>query len=395
MADRGNDEGWRYTERVPYRGIDDPALLRRLMTAMLLIEADLEMSVLLEHLVEEARSMTGARYGAIGVLNEEHTALAEFVTSGVTPDEVRRIGHRPTGQGVLGVLINDPRPLRMADIRSHPESYGFPPGHPSMTSFLGVPIKVRDEIYGNFYLTDKVGWSEFTVDDENLVGALALAAGVAIENARLHGRVQELAVLEDRDRIARDLHDAVIQRLFAVGLSIQGTVSMATSPEIGARLSKAVTDIDDVIRQIRSTIFELGLGVEGVRVRGRVLALSRELSPVVGFEVPVEFEGPVDTAVPEEVGEHVLAVLREGITNVGRHAQATTARVVVAAQGGWCTVEVRDNGRGIDPEATAEEGSGLGLNNLRNRAAKFGGELQLERAEGGGTVLRWRVPIPA
>jgi signal transduction histidine kinase len=379
---------------VPYQGIDDPVLLRRLMAAMLLIEADLEIPVLLEHLVEEARSMTGARYGALGVLNEDRTALSEFVTVGVSPAEEQLIGPRPTGRGVLGVLINDPRPLRMTDIRSHPESYGFPPGHPPMTSFLGVPIKVRDEVYGNFYLTDKVGWSEFTIDDENLVGALALAAGVAIENARLHSRVQELAVLDDRDRIARDLHDAVIQRLFAVGLSIQGLVRTASTPERATRLSKAVTDIDEVIRQIRSTIFELGMGVESGRIRGRTMALLRELSPVVGFDVPVEFDGPVDTAVPEDVGEHVLAVLREGITNVGRHAQATAATVVITVEQGWCIVEVRDNGRGIDPGAVAEEGSGLGLNNLRSRASKLGGELQVERPEGGGAVLRWRVPVP-
>lgn len=379
---------------MPYRGIEDPALLRRLMSAMLLIEADLEMPVLLKHLVEEARSMTGARYGALGVLSEDHASLSEFVTAGISPAEEELIGQRPTGRGVLGVLIDDPRPLRMPDIRSHPKSVGFPPGHPSMCSFLGVPIKVRDEVYGNFYLTDKVGWSEFTVDDENLVGALAMAAGVAIENARLHTRVRELAVLDDRDRIARDLHDAVIQRLFAVGLSIQGLVRTAATPERAARLSKAVTDIDEVIRQIRSTIFELGTGCDGGRLRGQVMTLLRELSPVLGFEVPVEFEGPVDTAVPEDVGEHVLAVLREGVTNVGRHARATAATVLLAVERGWCVVEVRDNGRGVDPGMATEEGSGLGLNNLRSRAAKLGGELRVERPEGGGTVLRWRVPIP-
>ncbi len=384
---------WGYTEPVPYHGIDDPVRLRRLLAAMLLIEADLEMPILLEHLVEEARAMTGARYGAIGVLNEDRSGFAEFVTSGITPADARRIGPRPTGRGVLGVLINDPRPLRVADIGSHPESYGFPPNHPPMTSFLGVPIKLRDEVYGNFYLTEKVGWSEFTFDDENLMVALALSAGVAIENARLHSRVREFAVLEDRERIARDLHDAVIQRLFGAGLFLQGTAGMATSSEIKSRISKAVADIDDVIRQIRSTIFELGMGFESGRLRGQTTALLRELSPVVGFEVPVVFEGPVDTMVPNDVGEHVLAVMREGITNVGRHAHATAARVLVAVHDGWCTVEIRDDGKGFDPDANTGAGSGLGLQNLRNRAAKFGGELLLEHPEGGGTVLRWRVPV--
>ncbi|MGH9091447.1 MAG: GAF domain-containing sensor histidine kinase [Acidimicrobiales bacterium] len=377
-----------------YKGIDDPVLLRRLMTAMLLIERDLELPVLLEHLVDEARSMTGARYGALGILNEDRTALAEFVTSGLTPEEEARIGPRPTGRGVLGILISDPRPLRLADIRSHPDSYGFPPHHPPMTSFLGVPVKVRDEVYGNLYLTEKTGWSEFTTDDENLVGALALAAGIAIENARLHSRVQELAVLDDRDRIARDLHDAVIQRLFAVGLSIQGLVRTATTPERAERLSKAVTEIDEVIRQIRATIFELGLGIGLGRLRGRVLDLLGDLADVVGFDVPARFEGPVDAAVPEDVGEHVAAVLREAVTNVGRHARATSASVVVGVEGGTCTVEVVDNGMGVAASGSAPGEGGLGLPNLRDRAAKLGGDLVVEEVEGGGTRLVWQVPLP-
>lgn len=380
---------------MPYEGIDDPVKLRRLMAAMLLIERDLDVEQLLEHLVEEARAMTGARYGALGILNEERTALAEFVTAGLTPEAEARIGSRPTGRGVLGVLITHPEPLRMADISSHPDSYGFPPGHPPMTSFLGVPVKVRDEVYGNLYLTDKIGWSEFTFDDERLVGALAVAAGIAIENTRLHSRVRELAVLDDRDRIARDLHDAVIQRLFAVGLSIQGMVKSAPSSELGSRLSRAVADIDDVIRQIRSTIFELGLGVDAGGLRGQVLVLLRELKPVVGTDVPVRFEGPVDAAVSHRVGDHLLAVLREAVTNVGRHARATEVSVMVRAEDGWCSVEVTDDGVGIAGADPSSAGGGLGLANLRARAAELGGEMAVEPAGDAGTRLCWRVPISA
>lgn len=382
---------------MPYRGIEDPVQLRRLMSAMLLIERDLDMPVLLAHLVDEACSMTGARYGALGLLNEDRTALAEFVTVGLTPEEEARIGPRPSGRGLLGILISDPRPLRVADIRSHPERFGFPPGHPPMTSFLGVPIKVRDEVYGNFYLTDKAGWSEFTMDDENLVGALALAAGIAIENARLHSQVSELAVLDDRDRIARDLHDAVIQRLFAVGLSVQGLVRTASNPERAERLSKAVTEIDEVIRQIRSTIFELGLEADGLGLRGQILTVLRGLADVVGFEVPARFDGPVDAAVPRQVAEHVVVVVREAVTNVGRHARATAASVAVRAEGGMCTVEVVDNGVGVGDggERPAREDGGLGLSNLRDRATKLGGELEVTGAGDGGTRLVWRVPLPA
>ena len=218
---------WSPEVSVPYHSIEDPAKLRRVLEAALLLEADLDLPNLLRHIIDEARSMTNARYGALGVLDVDGTALAEFITVGLEPEEEKAIGARPVGRGVLGLLISEPKPLRLARLGSHPESYGFPPNHPPMTSFLGVPIKVRDAVYGNLYLTDKIGWSEFTSDDEALIGALAVAAGIAIENARLHQRVQEVAVYEERDRLARDLHDTVIQRLFAIGLSLQ---SMASEP---------------------------------------------------------------------------------------------------------------------------------------------------------------------
>ncbi len=380
---------------MPYRGIDDPVKLRRLMAAMLLIEADLSLPVLLEHLVEEARSMVGARYAAIGVLNEDRTALAQFVTVGLSSEEEERIGPRPTGQGVLGLLISQSEPVRMPDIRAHPESFGFPANHPPMASFLGVPIKVRGEVYGNLYLTDKVGWAEFTKDDEQLVEALALASGIAIENARLHQRVQQLAVVDDRDRIARDLHDAVIQRLFAVGLSLQGMAKSVGSTAMAARLSKAVADIDDTIRQIRSTIFELGTDGDG-GLRADVLSLVRELSGVVGFEVQVVLDGPIDAAVPDQVAEHLLATVREALTNVGRHARATGATVDLTVFDGWCRLEVTDNGMGSSapaPPAASGEAGGLGLSNLRRRAEKLKGELTVDHPDAGGTRLVWRVPL--
>ena len=243
---------------MPYRSIEDPAHLRRVLEATLLLEADLELPTLLHHLIDEARSMTNARYGALGVLSEDGTALSDFLTVGLDPEEIERIGALPTGRGVLGTLISDPRPLRLTRLDAHVDSYGFPPNHPPMNSFLGVPIKVRDEIYGNLYLTDKIGWSEFTSDDEALIGALAVTAGIAIENARLHGRVQQSAVYEERDRLARDLHDTVIQRLFAIGLSLQSISADPSASRNSERLAETIADIDNTIRQVRTTIFELG-----------------------------------------------------------------------------------------------------------------------------------------
>lgn len=376
---------------VPYRSIEDPATLRRLLEANLLLEADLDLPILLLHFIEEARSMTGARFGAIGVLNNERTALDEFITVGLDPEQEQKIGARPTGLGVLGLLITDAHPLRLANLSSHPDSFGFPTNHPEMTSFLGVPIRVRDEVYGNIYLTDKVGWSEFTIDDEALVVALALGAGIAIENARLHHRVQQLAVYDDRDRLARDLHDNVIQRLFAAGLALQSMAGIAASAGIADRFQRVVHDLDESIRQIRSTIYELGSMEIDPGLRSSILSLVRDLTPVVGFDVKVTFEGAVDTLASDELAEHLLAVIREAVTNVGRHAQATKASVSLTVKDGLCRLQVTDDGRGLDSAETGE--GGLGLVNLRRRAEKLHGQFATETPESGGMSLIWQVPV--
>jgi signal transduction histidine kinase len=333
--------------------------------------------------------MTGARYGALGVLNDDKTALEEFVTFGIEPDQAAKIGPLPTGKGVLGLLIADPRPLRLAHLSDHPDSFGFPPDHPPMTSFLGVPIKVRDEVYGNLYLTDKVGWSEFTKDDVALVEALALAAGVAIENARLHQQVQVAAVYRDRDRMARDLHDHVIQRLFGMGLALQ-SLAVRAAPDISAVLQKQVAEADAIIAEVRATIYALGMGGSSRGVRDDILALVGELRCSVGFELDISFDGPVDTAISGAVAEHLMATIREAVTNIERHAKATEATIELSANNGYCELVVIDNGQGID--GMGREG-GLGLTNLRRRAEKLHGQFDVANAPAGGTVLTWRVPI--
>ena len=334
--------------------------------------------------------MTGARFGALGVLDEDHSALAEFITVGLGPDEVAQIGTLPTGKGVLGVLIADPMPLRLARIDSHVESYGFPPRHPPMTSFLGVPIKVRDEVYGNLYLTDKVGWSEFTREDEALVGALAVAAGIAIENARLHQRVQEVAVHDERDRMARDLHDTVIQRLFGAGLRLQGIAGAVREADIARRMGAVVTEIDESITQLRSIIYALGLAGGERDIRAKIITLLRDLAEVVGFEVRSAFDGAVDSAISDEIAEHLLIIVREAVTNIGRHAHATEATVRVSVDADHCQLTVTDNGRGMGAGKTRE--GGLGLANMRRRAEKLRGSFNLESPPSGGTSLTWRVP---
>lgn len=239
------------------KGFAGPRQLRRLLDAVLVVGSGLDLPSTLRRIVETASQLAGATYGALGVLDESRTSLAEFITVGLD-DEVRAaIGDLPSGHGILGTLITDPRPLRLPDLHEHPDSYGFPLNHPPMTSFLGVPILIRGESFGNLYLCDKLDGEVFTDVDQELMVALATAAGVAIDNARLHERVANVARFEDRDRIARDLHDTVIQRLFAVGLSLQGAVRMAEDPALIGRLESAVDELDTTVREIRSAIFEL------------------------------------------------------------------------------------------------------------------------------------------
>jgi signal transduction histidine kinase len=374
---------------VPYHRIDDPEKLRRLMAAVLMVSADIELPELLRHFISEACSLVEARYGALGVLNPARTALDQFLTVGLSDEEEQQIGPRPTGRGVLGLLITDPEALRLTDLHSHPDSYGFPPHHPPMNSFLGVPLRVRGEVYGNLYLTDKLNGEAFSEEDEAMAEALAQAAGIAIQNARLNDTVRLVGLLDDRDRIARDLHDRVIQRIFSVGMSLQGAVRMPGPPELLSRVSKAVDDLDATIDEIRTAIFELEVGMHNRGLRRSVLDLTNELAPLLGSRPDVTFAGAIDSGVSQQAADHLLAVLREALTNAGKHARATRFRVAVSV-GDELRLEVADNGVGIS--LPAAESHGLGLVNLRHRAEKLGGTLEIQVPDDGGTLLVWSVP---
>lgn len=374
---------------VPYTRVGDPKKLQRLIAAVLAITADVELQDLLRDIVEEARSLVDARYGALGVLNPTRTALEQFVTVGLSEAEERAIGPRPNGRGVLGLLITEPRPLRLERLGDHPESYKFPAHHPPMTSFLGVPVRVRDDVYGNLYLTDKVGAAAFSDEDEALAEALAQAAGIAIQSARLHDQVRVLSILEDRDRIARDLHDRVIQRIFAVGMTLQGVARTPDPTQVSTRIDKAVDELDVTIAEIRSSIFELGEASLPGGLRQSIVQLSEEMAPTLGARPELSFHGPVDNTVPKQTADHVLAVIREALTNAGKYADASVYRITLSV-GDDVVLEVADNGHGFDPAAAS---GGLGLVNLRNRAEKLNGSLQVISDAGGGTRLIWRVPL--
>ncbi|MBK9179099.1 MAG: GAF domain-containing sensor histidine kinase [Acidimicrobiales bacterium] len=373
----------------PAEGATDDPRLHRLLEAVLAVAADLSLPVVLRRIVESACSLVDARYGALGVTGPDGH-LTEFITVGADYDTVEAIGHPPKGRGILGMVMTHPEPLRLRNLGEHPDSYGFPPHHPPMRSFLGVPVRVRGEVFGNLYLTEKRSAVQFTAGDQELVVALAAAAGVAIENARLHSMVRELAVLEDRERIARDLHDTVIQRLFASGMGLQAAERLAERPEVVARIRQAIDDLDVTIRDIRSTIFALESGDRrGGGLRADVLALVAESGPAVGREPRVRFAGPVDAAVPDGIADHLVSTLREALTNVAKHAGASEVAVEVEV-GDDVVLRVEDDGVGIDP---LRSGRGWGLRNMADRARALGGGLVLTEAPNGGTVLEWRVPL--
>ncbi len=503
--------------------VEDGARTAELVEELSLIGEDLDLDHVLRRIVAAACRLTGARYGALGVLSADRT-LADFVVHGMTEEQVAGISHWPKGRGLLGLLTERPRVLRLDELSAHPRSVGFPDGHPPMASFLGAPLRVRGAVFGNLYLTEKPGG--FTVADEQVVKALSVAAGASIANARLfeesehrrrwvqasaeittallgpsspqhalglvvrkaremaradiaaiaveddeghlrvavrdgelsgldvgtilpaHGtpggqpsvsvpftapagaegrlvvawrhqrarddaginerairgfadqaalaldRVQaqedraSLAVFADRDRIARDLHDLVIQRLFATGLGLQGAARMAERPAVAERLEAAVDDLDVTIRDIRATIFALHHRHDQDDIRGQVLELVEEAAAKLGVVPALAVEGPVDTLVPEQVRPHVVAVVREALSNAARHGQANRVDVYLAVRDGWCEIRVRDDGSGM--AGSVHES---GLRNLRDRAEEVGGAMDVRAVESGGTELRWRAPL--
>ena len=526
------------TQAQDHDGLELPDNARALLDAVVAISSDLDMHSVLNRIVVSACQITGAQYGALGVIGHGG-GLVDFVTHGVTEAEHAAIGNLPRGHGILGLLIDHPEPIRLSHLKDHPKSYGFPPNHPPMDSFLGVPVRIRGRVFGNLYLTEKLGGGDFTDQDEKLVEALASAAGFVIENARDYAQSerrrqwleataqinealqppvrlddalrqiaigarrvsgasavavvrravddthevaawdgrrieeltplvdsleahiagaeeeatvvvipqgaertvvlvplrahlapdgvllvvldagrgslesdeaellasfadqaslaldraqaisdrQELMLVSDRDRIARDLHDLVIQRLFATGLALQGARRMALSEEVKERIDGAVADLDVTIRDIRSTIFELQHGHE-LSLRADVRGLVKEYVPVLGFTPMVRTSGPLDSAVPKQIAEQLLAVLREALSNVARHSEADAAVVEVEARSDEVVLRVADNGRGLPADRNES-----GLRNARRRASDHGGSLRLVPEEPHGTVLEWTVPL--
>ncbi|MBM3660712.1 MAG: GAF domain-containing protein [Actinobacteria bacterium] len=368
-----------------------PDVLKRFLAAVAGVAAGLSLPSALRHIIDSATMLAGARYGALGVIGEDRT-LAEFLTTGVDDETIRAIGALPQGQGVLGLLIREPEPLRLRDLNVHPGAFGFPPNHPPMRSFLGVPIRIGDETFGNLYLCEKIGADEFTEEDEVLVESLAAIAAIAVENSRLHERLQDLAVLRDRERIARDLHDKVIQRLFAAGMALQATGRLPAE-EAAARVERTIDELDAIVNEIRATIFDLELRPDDrPGLAAATLALVDEMTRHADLEATVRIKADVEHRVSPEIADATLTALREALANTARHANARMVEVTLGCDGAFLELRVADDGRGIELGAAPRPGHGHGLKNLVARARDWGGSCEFGPLPDGGTELRWRVP---
>jgi two-component system, NarL family, sensor histidine kinase DevS len=369
---------------------------RRLIEAGMALVSELSLDAVLLRIVELAVDLTGARYGALGVLAADGRSIEEFITVGITAEERAALGDPPTGHGLLGALIREARPLRIPDISADPRSVGFPPNHPPMKSLLGAPITGRGKVFGNIYLTDKQDAEAFDEEDERVLVVLATQAAVAVENARLYdetersGReLQRLQVLEERERIGKELHDGVIQSLFAVGMHLQGLATATSDDNISRNLESAVEDIDDAIRDLRNYIFGLRPGILADRQLDQALKeMATDFAAHSGVVTVVDVDADAASRLTSRAAD-VVQIVREALSNVGRHGAATTCRVSVQRNAAGLVIEVDDDGQGFDVELTR---SGMGLQNMQERVGSLGGVFQIESTPGEGTTVRATFP---
>jgi signal transduction histidine kinase len=351
----------------------------------------------LQVIVDRVRPLVGARYAALGIV-DANGRIERFITSGMDDETRRRIGALPEGHGMLGLIIRENRSFRIADINVDPRRYGFPPNHPPMTSFLGVPITIKGVSLGRLYLTDKIGSDEFGDDDRSLVETFALHAGIAMDNARLHEQLQRLAVVDERERISKDLHDGIIQNMYAVGLSLEDVPELMDDDraEAAARVERAIDAIHLSIQDIRNFIFGLRPELlEGTSLVGGLAAIAEEYrhNMIIDLELRL-VEGVADP--PADVTGHLLAIVSESLSNVARHSQASRASLELAAPGDGAMLEltIEDNGIGFDPTHVVKLGH-QGLANTRERAATIGGEVTIDSRRGAGTRVVVRLPTRA
>ena len=354
------------------------------------IAAVLDVEDVLQLIADRVRQLIGARYAALGIVTDDGL-IERFITSGITKQERAAIGPTPTGHGLLGLIILEGRSLRIPNIAEHPASVGFPANHPPMRSFLGVPVTAREGAIGNLYLTDKDGGAEFSEADERLAKMFAVHAGIAIENARLHAQVRGLAVVQERDRISRDLHDGIIQSLYAVSLSLED-LTLLPPAEAETRVDRAIDSIHTAIRDIRQFIHGLtGESADGRDVPRGLHALAAESRHNTLVEIETAIDEAADPGLPPDLGAQLLQLVREALSNAVRHARATRITVGLRTVGGRPIVEVADDGSGFDPGAVVGAGH-HGLANMRARAHELRAQIDVDSAPGKGTRIIVSMP---
>ncbi len=376
--------------------------LSALHDAALTLTTELDLATVLQKVVDLSRTLVNARYGALGVLDEKGEYIDQFITSGISPEQRALLGEPPRGHGLLGLLIKEGRPILVPEIQNHPKSVGFPPNHPPMHSLLGVPITSKGRVIGDLYMTDKVAvdgteseYALFTPDDQVLLEMFATQAAIAIENAQLYRQTQQLAILQERERFGMDLHDGIIQSIYAIGLMLEdGQLRLATEPEAANdRITRALHDLNDVIRDIRNYILDL----RPQRFQGRDLAgglneLTRELRANTFLDVKLHTDSvESDLLTPEQTVE-LLHIVQETLTNVRKHARATVVEVSLSRENGTLQLVIEDNGIGLNSER-AQASSGHGLRNMRERAHALGAEIQFEPRTPSGTRMQLRMPL--
>ncbi len=374
--------------------------LRALHEAALALTTELNISAVLQKVVDLARELANARYGALGVLSEDGV-IEQFITSGLEPSERERMGTPPVGKGILGILANEGKSVRVSDIETHPRSSGFPPNHPSMKTFMGVPINSKGKVIGNLYLVDKRSPGspdgvplEFNDRDQQILEMFATQAAIAIENAQLYRQTQQLAVFEERERFGMDLHDGIIQSIYAVGLMLEDTQHRIESvvPDAEHGISRAIHGLNEVIRDIRNYILDL----RPQRFQGRDLSagveeLVRDLRANSFLDVQFVANGFDQSGISPEHTVEILHVVQEALTNIRKHARATTVKISLDRDGEALSVVIEDNGVGLDLEA-ADHSLGNGLHNMRERAKNLAGNIDFHANPDGGTTIQLHIP---
>jgi len=368
-------------------GIDDPERLHALIDAILLIETDAELDVLLQRIVETASRLVGARYGALGVLSSDGEHLSRFITYGIADEERSAIGRIPHGRGVLGESMRQRSALRIDDLSQYQGAYGVPTNHPVMHRFLGVPVVTGDnQVFGNLYLTDPIDDEPFDEDDTQLVAAFGRAAGLVIDQAMMRNQVRDLTLSEERERLARDLHDTVIQRLFGVGLALQMSLAAVTDDGVRARINNVLDELDTTIHEIRTTIFEIDQDQGGGEsLNDRISTLTNEVASRLAVHADVKVAPGVDEKIGPHCAQHLIQALREILSNIVRHSKASAVQITVGLKDNLVEVIVRDNGVGFIPNI----GPGRGLRNLASRARELGGDCVIKSEIGRGTMVTW------